>query len=135
MGIDVQQFRASIGNFTAKNIPYKSCKEKLEKKIKRRKQNLFQILLKLILFIALAFELTEQTSAIHIAANDQHSLSSNPGGKSLNVIRIFVKVETDDGSHYYKFSNINNKYVKYVNGNRKQGGIKIYHWNKGNTHL
>ena len=123
MGIDIQQYRSSIGNFIAKNIPYKSCKEKLENKMKRRKKNLFQILLKFMLFIAFVFTLIEPTSASHIAAADRHSLSSNPGGKSLNIIRRFVKVETDDGIHYYKFTNINNKFIQYVNGNRKQGRI------------
>ena len=66
MGIDIQQYRTSIGNFIAKNIPFKSCKEQLENMIKRRKQNLFQMLLKFMLLIALVFALNESTSLIHI---------------------------------------------------------------------
>jgi hypothetical protein len=40
-----------------------------------------------------------------------------------------------NGAYFYKFSNLDNKFSKYTNGNRKQGGIRIFHFNKGNAHL
>ena len=37
--------------------------------------------------------------------------------------------------YQYSSSNLGNKYAKYTYGNRKQAGIRIFHLNKGNSHL
>ena len=77
------------------------------------------------------------TSTNTITAEDKISLSCvsiKEGGKlesiSLNISRIFVKIDVGGGKYYYKFTNLENKYAKYTYGNKKQAGIRIYHFNK-----
>ena len=90
------------------------------------------------------FFLTElnNSETLSICIKDKHNLSSvlhTFGGKtfegrSINYCRIFLKKE-ENGAYFYSFSNLDNKFSKYTNGNRKQRGIRIYHFNKGNAHL
>ena len=85
----------------------------------------------------------KQTSARVVAAAEKHNLSclsydswfNQTKSVSLNIRQIFIKKVISEGAHYYKFSNLNNKYSKYTYGNRKQAGIRIFHFNKGNAHL
>ena len=45
------------------------------------------------------------------------------------------RVIGDDCKLFYIFTRISNFEARYVNGNRSSKGIKIAHWNKGNSHL
>ena len=147
MAVDITQYRAAIGSFISRNISHKCLKPKREKK-SRETNSLFSWV-KLILIASLVVSWAElnnlnqtSTNINRVAATEKHNLSClsyDSGGnvlrlKQLNVSQTFVKTESADGVLYYKFSNLNNKYNKYTNGNRKQGGIRIFHFNKANSH-
>ena len=147
MGVDINQYRAAIGTFV-RNGQFKLT-GKYEKSRKTKSGNYFKWV-KFLLLFCLSFTLAvaeanntkqrEPNRAICIAG--KHNLVSAiikvggkiVGGRSLNQCRGFVKKE-EDGVHFYQFSNLDNHYSKYTNGNRKQRGIRICHFNKGNSFL
>ena len=145
MDVDINQYRAAIGSFIPQNNSYK-CLKSYSKSKMRKQQSMF-INIKFILIPIIMFTLAELnsltvTSASNVAASEKHNLScwAHEDGKSMklkaiNIKQNFIKSETMDGGVYFKFSNLDNKYAKYTYGNRKQAGIRIYHFNKGNAHL
>ena len=146
MDIDITQYRAAIGSFISRNLHYKCFKTK-PSSFQGNEKSLFTYL-KFLLIAGTIFSLSElnsfnTTSAQTAAAAEKHNLSClsyDHDGKmskyvSVNIIQHFVRVEMRNGAYFYKFSNLDNKFSKYTNGNRKQGGIRIFHFNKGNAHL
>ena len=146
MDIDIQHYRAAIGSFISSNLPYKCFKSRSKRKMKRQNSVFHRI--KFLLIPILMFSLAELNSlkvnsASIVAASEKHNLSCwvhEEGGKidklkTINIKQTFVKTETSEGGFFYKFSNLGNKYAKYTYGNRKQAGIRIFHFNKGNAHL
>ena len=146
MDIDIQHYRAAIGSFISSNLPYKCFKSRSKRKMKRQSSVFHWI--KFLLIPILMFSLAELNSlkvnsASIVAASEKHNLSCwvhEEGGKidklkTINIKQTFVKTETSEGGFFYKFSNLGNKYAKYTYGNRKQAGIRIFHFNKGNAHL
>ena len=147
MGVDINQYRAAIGTF-AGNGPCKISR-KYEKSLKRKSEHCFKWI-KFLLLLCMSFTLAvaeannikqrERNSSVCIAG--KHNLLSTTvldggkilGGRSLNHCRSFIKKEEND-VHYYQFSNLDNHFSKYTNGNRKQSGIRICHFNKGNSFL
>ena len=52
-----------------------------------------------------------------------------------NLFALLAKTDDNDGVHFYALSNLDNQFAKYTNGNRRQNGIRICHFNKGNSFL
>ena len=145
MGVDIQQHRAAIGSFIQKG--YFSCKQmRKHQNFKPRSNKMFFNIIKLLLitcitFLALAEPNNLYEASVTISIAETHSLSTITcageinGGVSLNRNRVFIFTESSNRVQYYRFANLDNKYSKYTNGNRKHSGIRIYHFNKGNSHL
>ena len=130
MGVDINQYRMTIGTFS-RNGPYK-FKEKYEKPCKE-KENIFMILLKCFLLLSVSFVIcsTELNNLKHgqtepsICKPEQHKLSSLSltvggrlvEGRSINYCRTFFKKE-DKGTHFYSFSNLDNKFSKFTHCNK-----------------
>ena len=148
MGVDINQYRAAIGTYV-RNGQLKirrkyenSCNEKMSFSFK---------MIKFLLLISLGFKLvlaepnnTEKRQEKHsICIAGKHKLLSaiykdsrgeTVVGRSLNYCRTFFKHE-ENGVQFYVYSNLDNHFSKYTNRNRKQNGIRICHFNKGNSYL
>ena len=137
MGVDIQQHRAAIGSFIQKGY-FSSKQMRKHKNFKPRSNKMFFNIIKLLLITFITF-LALASETIYIV--ETHSLSTITcageinGGVSLNRNRVFIFTESSNRVQYYRFANLDNKYSKYTNGNRKHSGIRIYHFNKGNSHL
>ena len=152
MGVDINQYRAAIGSFF-RNGPHK---HKILRKCETLNETRSNCLVKVIKFVLLTFlfcalavaepnnykTLNGRSESHSICVTGKQSLLSatvNVGGieirgQSLNYCRTFKKKECN-GVSFYSFSNLDNHYSKSKNGNRKQSGIKICHFNKGNSYL
>ena len=146
MGIDINQYRAAIGTFS-RNGPFKLI-FKTEKSRKNKGGNYFKWV-KFFLLFCLSFMLAvaevnnikiQKPESICIAG--KHNLMSATievngkiiEGRSINCCRTFFKKE-EKGVHFYRFSNLDNHFSKYTNGNRNKNGIRICHFNKGGAFL
>ena len=147
MGVDINQYRATIGTFVGNGSNKKSGK--YEKFNETRRKSVWKLVKFLLLFfVACTLALAEvnktvkQESVYSACIAEKHNLVSATvttggikiEGRSINNCRTFLKKE-HNGVQYYQFSNLDNHFSKYTNGNRKHGGIRIYHFNKGNAHL
>ena len=151
-GVNIQQYRVAIGRFASRNLHYKSLKMSEDNRLIKNSEDNRIIKtrvgwLRVLLIASTIISIAELNNLITkstntITAADKISLSCvsiKEGGKlefiSLNISRIFVKIDVGGGKYYYKFTNLENKYAKYTYGNKKQAGIRIYHFNKGPAHL
>ena len=137
MGIDIEHYRAAIGSFvSARNISYKYSRKWIKVKSRKYWSGIIKYLLMLIVGFLAAAELSNLkiTCSNVITVSEKHSLLSLQG-EPLNIKRVFLKHQTINRAEYYQFSNLDNHYSKYTNGNRRNNGIKIYHFNKGNSFL
>ena len=139
MNVDINQYRAAIGSFIQKgNLPRKIY-SKPSKTNERNNYFKFIKVLLLIINILVLFQFNDYFTSFNtsktIPISEKHILTTTLIGTILNRKMFFIFSELDNGTKYYKFTNLENKYAKYTYGNRKHGGIKIYHFNKGPAHL
>ena len=146
MGIDIENYRQKIGTFLPSGRKQKIRGGQLKSKTGAKyffKCIKWLLLVCAFLVVAEPINLKQAGSCRTISVAEKHSIFSlnyESGGKiirgvSLNINRIFIKQETGARAKYYQFSNLDNHYSKYTNGNRKHNGIRIYHFNKGNAFL
>ena len=147
MGVDINAYRAAIGTFS-RNGPIKLSRS--YEKICKTKKNTSMKWMKILLFVCLGlfFASTEQIplkqgdTGYSTCIAEKHNLLSLKyevgeklfEGRSLNHCTTFYWKE-DNGVYFYKFSNLDNHFAKRTNGNRRQNGIRICHFNKGNSYL
>jgi hypothetical protein len=148
MGISIEQYRARIGSFLpVRNVSNKSY-EKQEYSRSRKSKSFFNCV-KVLLMMCIAVFLFEaelnnfQQDETFISVAEKHNLLSLTfelggriiRGRSLNICQLFIKHEDNFGRQFYQFTNLDNHFSKYTNGNRKSNGIRIYHFNKGSSFL
>ena len=148
MGISIEQYRARIGSFLpVRNVSNKSY-EKQEYSRSRKSKSFFNCV-KVLLMMCIAVFLFEaelnnfQQDETFISVAEKHNLLSLTfelggriiRGRSLNMCQLFIKHEDNFGRQFYQFTNLDNHFSKYTNGNRKSNGIRIYHFNKGSSFL
>ena len=132
MGIDIQQYRASIGSFfPTGNFIYNYSRKNLSKltNLESTKMNYFRIsiLAALFLFISSIYCQNIYQSGRSSTSQDCSSTLTTASGSEIIC-----------GSDVFSlnfFTMITNFMSRYVNGNRSSKGIKIGHWNKGNSYL
>ena len=119
------QYRARIGSFNLKrktvlkptNKKYK-CQTYPTKYCTKGPSVILQIMIVYLLFATL---LTIE----HIKKNSTKS--------SRSCISSIHPFNHENGMTKYNFRNVSNFEARYVNGNRISKGVKICHWNKGNS--
>ena len=136
MGVDIGQYRAAIGSFIQKGYFSHKNVRKQENFKSGKNKNWFKFI-KVILVMCISFlavaepnnNLNKYSEPISVA--ERHSLSAVNfstgkinGGVSLNRNIAFVFTVSSNRVQYYRFANLDNKYSKYTNGNRKHSGIK-----------
>ena len=115
MTISIVQYRAAVGSFTPTNYL-----DKLVKTKKRNKLcfNSYSNILSVLSLVILA--MTIFASCMEIS--ERQNISSK-------------WTESCKSKFRYSATNLDNKYAKYTYGNKKPSGIRIFHLNKGNSHL
>ena len=139
MGIEINQYRASIGAFnsTTRNIS-KIKQNSNQPTINQLNYKLFYTSLIIIIPIFIC-----SLVALYQCDEHQYSQVTNPnlqsnkysGGVSLDLSTSFIVQYTLNTLAASSFSMISNFQSKYSNGNRKNQGVKICHWNKGGSLL
>ena len=124
MTVSIQQYRAAIGSFDHTKMPYKP-------KIKfsaLKYRNVFRscCFIQFILTISVTLSLTN----LQFYQRQLYYSVDTAEVTSCSMLPEHVQVK-----YQYSSSNLGNKYAKYTYGNRKQAGIRIFHLNKGNSHL
>ena len=146
MGISIQAYRCSIGRFVPKhsridfhNYSARSCNKNPSKSSSIRTY----LLLIILLCVPIVCALLGHNSVKNMSKTYKHPVYPSFSAQSSNTnISGSGKVSTDLATTYIlqygihviaSFSSrmISNFYSRYLNGNRKSGGIKISHWNKG----
>ena len=125
MGVDINVYRAAIGRFSNASMNLVKIKREPGKsdKLKPFKWNKFLLLLCLLISAATFVKNTQKLDAPSACISVRHI----SGQKSLSV--------NFNGAIKYDFTHLNNKYSKRTNGNRNKNGIRICHFNKGNSIL
>ena len=141
MGISIQHYRASIGSFY-------SCKNVFRNCTKPANLEPTTILFSLRIYPFLVFSLVLLISpSTGNAFPTQKYWNTNPYPvlRSFYCSQIFKNIHLctvsrtfsafDKIQSSYIYSRVSNFHSRYVNGNKTSKGIKIAHWNKGNSHL
>ena len=115
MAISIVQYRAAVGSFTPTNY--------LDKLVKTKKRNklCFNSYLNILSVLSLVIlAMTIFASCMEIS--ERQNISSK-------------WTESCKSKFRYSATNLDNKYAKSTYGNKKSSGIRIFHLNKGNSHL
>ena len=147
MGITIQAYRCSIGRFLPKHSSI-DFKNHSAKKYDENPSKSFSIrnylLLIIVLCIPLCYVFFGNSQFQNMSKTNNHPLYPSTSLQNITTSRDnFTGNTTTDiaatfilqyGIHVMaSFSSrmITNFSLRYLNGNRKSGGIKISHWNKG----
>ena len=137
MGIDIQQYRASIGSFlpTEKTF-YKSSSTKYTKPTENKSTAFSSLIVTVTvaIFFLIGFSnfypcsLSKTSSTFHSSKTSSTSAKNLPllVSDSISCVNVFSTT---------LFTMISNFQSRYANGNRRNKGIKIAHWNKGGSFL
>ena len=125
MGVDINIYRASIGRFSNCLMNLVKSKKKLGKTVKLESF----IWTKFLLLICLL--------------SPAATIVQNPHKPNVNLVRISDKCISSyktlgvnsNQARKYEFVYLDNKYSRRTNGNRNKNGIRICHYNKGNSFL
>ena len=135
MGINIQQYRASIGLFKVFGNLFQNVKKKTFSKFSVQKPTNMYLVMLLITLVA---------SFISCSSQDPNPTRTeqDPSTKYVKIhhwktlLRVRSKLLLKQEFLVpYNFRVISNFQSRYVNGNKSSKGIKIAHWNQGNSHL
>ena len=133
MGVDINTYRAAIGSHSdppmkMPKISGKFCEYRLKVQVK-------WIKFLLLIFLAIvqlgpgemgslkAYQTRTQSN--HIPVETKHN----------HIVSEYTPQQVTRRSCRYHFKNLSNKSLKRTHGNRKKNGIRICHFNKGNSFL
>ena len=142
MGIELSQYRACIGSFNSKASNYRIKNNVTQSTENLPTYNFFYlsaaILIPIIIGSMAAIYRCDDYCNYQVVKNNQkHNIQDKnfSGDISVDFSSSFILQYTLNVFAASSFSMISNFQSRYLNGNRKNQGIKICHWNKGGSHL
>ena len=142
MGIELSQYRACIGSFNSKASNYRIKNNVTQSTENLPTYNFFYlsaaILIPIIIGSMAAIYRCDDYCNYQVVRNNQkHNIQDKnfSGDISVDFSSSFILQYTLNVFAASSFSMISNFQSRYLNGNRKNQGIKICHWNKGGSHL
>ena len=151
MGVDINVYRAAIGTFSnaSRNISVASFnqfqRKKHEQSVKLKTHSMIRWLnILVLLWVGLSVELNGHNSRDvcqnKISVKPLQFTACQPWSekicdrRSLYIVHTFYRGD-HQGKTFYSFTDLSNKYSKRTYGNRKKNGIRLCHFNKGNSLL
>ena len=141
MGIELGQYRACIGSFNSKISNYRIKNNVTQTTENQPTYNFFYlsaaILIPIIIGSMAAIYRCDEYCNYQVVRNNQQNIQDKnfSGDISVDFSSSFILQYTLNVFAASSFSMISNFQSRYLNGNRKNQGIKICHWNKGGSHL
>ena len=139
MGIDIQQYRASIGSFLpSRNNSYKYSIHKSKQPTETKNTNLLYYLMLLVafcfIFISYIYYQIMHSSKTSSTSEIYSNIQEIVNCKTSSTFLPDTKPPLDDfiSTLFYMVTNFQSMCTY---GNKKNKGIKISHWNKGGSFL
>ena len=136
MGIDIHQHRARIGsfnNFIVRPFKISSSHFKNQKTEATYKFSFIKIVIMIPIIISFCAALHQ--SDLHAYNSNSTLPSDHAQASSVDLMTCALLPYIVNTLAASTFSMVTNFQSRYLNGNRKNQGIKISHWNKGGSHL
>ena len=140
MGITIEVYRSRIGSFLPNSNKCKVDKSRSRKNFNQRKyptnNSLFGCSYLYLVPVVLAVTISSLLVAAYPTCSQSQSYKFLPLSVPRQLTPLLQIVHRDiDNLADSRFSMISNFKSRYLYGNKKTGGIRISHWNKGPGHL
>ena len=135
MGVDISQHRASIGSFNNVINRYQTYKIKPTFNHQTYRIPYFKALIIISILISSLVSIYQSDIYYHTASSKNHQCSYQPGQVYSDITLSSYLPFSFNVLAASSFSLVSNFHSRYVNGNKRNQGIKICHWNKGGSHL
>ena len=135
MGVDIIQHRANVGSFNNVFNRLQTFKCKPTEDYQTYRIPYIKMVVCIPIIISSLVSIYQSDTYCHTSSSFQLQSNSQTGQVCTDITTSLFLPFSFNVLAASSFSMLSNFHIRYINGNRKNQGIKICHWNKCGSHL